>query len=253
MAKYIDEVKYDEELRKCIINDELSRDFLAMFRKHCLHVGKRFYLATDDIREDAISTATHDLCKYWKTFNIYNCAAIKLCQNFVVGDRIIIDIKNHGIITITISEEENYRYDCVALGRNENITLKNIVNLVKEKYQPQGIIRCTNYTVKKKLSIIDIYNKKDMDVFSEVSFHFVGDESRLQETVFEDKFQKTEKINSNCIKYTMLKSSNAFSFLTSLITNSMINSLNDSNPKELRDGNRVPLSRLINAEGSYEA
>lgn len=253
MAKYIDEVKYDEELRKCVINDELSREFLTMFRKHCLHVGKRFYLATDDIREDAISTATHDLCKYWKTFNIYNCAAIKLCQNFVVGDKITINIKNYGSIIITIGEDADYENDIVSLGRNENITLKNIVNLVKEKYQPKGIIRCTNYTVKKKLSIIDIYNKKDMSVFSDVHFQFIGDESRLQETVFEDKFQKTEILDKNCIKYTMVGSSNAFSFLTSLITNSMINSLNDSNPKELRGGNRVPLSRLINAEGSYEA
>jgi len=158
---YIDRERYDVELRKCIINNQLSTDFLNMFRKHCLHVGKRFYLATDDIREDAISTATHDLCKYWRTFNIYNCAAIKLCQNFIVGDKIEINIKNYGIISITIGEDANYENDIVSLGRNENITLKNIVNLVKEKYQSQGVIRCTNYTVQKKLSIIDIFNKED--------------------------------------------------------------------------------------------
>lgn len=248
---YIDQEKYDEELRKCVINGELSRDFLSMFRRHCLHVGKRFYLATDDIREDAISTATHDLCKYWRTFNIYNCAAIKLSNNFDIGDKIIIDIKNYGIITLTIGEITDIDTDTISIGKNENITLKNIVNFVKEKYQSKGIVRCTNYTVQKKLSIIDIYNKTDMSIFSEVYFKFVGGENRLKETISEDKFQKTEIVDTNCIKYTMLKSSNAFSFLTSLISNSMINSLNLSSPKEFRSGARISISRLLQAEGQF--
>ena len=188
---YLDEDKYDEELRKCVLQDDLSKEFLVMFRKHCLHVGKRFYLATDDIREDAISTATYDFCKYWKTFNIYNCLAIKLQQNLVAGDKIIIHIENYSDIEINFDEKENFDSDTVAIGKNENMTLKNVVNLIKEKYQPKGVVKCTNYTVQKKLSIIDIYNKHDISIFSCVDFYFIGDKNRLQNVILEDKYQQT--------------------------------------------------------------
>lgn len=247
MANYIDQEVYDAELRRCKREGELSVKFLEMFQIHCFHVGKRFYLDTEYLRQDAIATCVHDILRYWQNFNVDNCCAIKLLENYRDGDQFEILIVGKPKITITFSDTiKDHSRDIIQVGKNANGSNRAIYNLLREKYADR--VRCTVYTTQSKLTMIDTYNGED-PVYSQMKIKLNG---RPADTfIREDKYQQIE-ISDNVITVNFVKSSNAFAFLTSLITNSIIGFLDVASPRELRGGNRVPIAKLVAAEGEYD-
>lgn len=245
MARYLDPDVYHAEFVSCIKAGKLSNKMIEMFTKHAYNVCRRFYIPNSEDKADAVSSCLRDFCLYWKNFMIENCLQIKFASEFLPGDQFIISIANFGDIVCTARHELNYDTMTFKIEDTINRTIRSMMKLCQqEKYQ--NVIKVSNHSVNFKFSVADLYNGKDLSVFSKFIVKPVKVEGR-PDLIMPDKYY--HKLDENV--YSFIPAPKAFLFCTSVCNNSIRKSLSYTNPKEYRNGNRVRLSLNADNNGIY--
>ena len=245
MARYLDPDVYHAEFVSCIKAGKLSNKMIEMFTKHAYNVCRRFYIPNSEDKADAVSSCLRDFCLYWKNFMIENCLQIKFASEFLPGDQFIISIVNFGDIVCTAGHELNYDTMTFKIEDTINRTIRSMMKLCQqEKYQ--NVIKVSNHSVNFKFSVADLYNGKDLSVFSKFIVKPVEIEGR-PDLIMPDKYY--HKLDENV--YSFIPAPKAFLFCTSVCNNSIRKSLSYTNPKEYRNGNRVRLSLNADNNGIY--
>lgn len=245
MARYLDPDVYHAEFVSCIKAGKLSNKMIEMFTKHAYNVCRRFFIPSMDDKQDAVSSCLRDFCLYWKNFMIENCLQIKFASEFLSGDQFIISIANFEDIVCTAGHELNYDTMTFKIEDTINRTIRSMMKLCQqEKYQ--NVIKVSNHSVNFKFSVADLYNGKDLSVFSKFIVKPVQVEGR-PDLIMPDKYY--HKLDENV--YSFIPAPKAFLFCTSVCNNSIRKSLSYTNPKEYRNGNRVRLSLNSENNGIY--
>lgn len=242
MARYLDPDVYHAEFVSCIKAGKLSNKMIEMFTKHAYNVCRRFFIPNIEDKNDAVSSCLRDFCLYWKNFMIENCLQIKFASEFLPGDQFIISIANFGDIVCTAGYELNYDTMTFKIEDTINRTIRSMMKLCQQE-QYKNVIKVSNHSVNFKFSVADLYNGKDLSVFSKFIVKPVQVEGRL-DLIMPDKYY--HKLSENV--YSFIPAPKAFLFCTSVCNNSIRKSLSYTNPKEYRNGNRVRLS--LNAENN---
>lgn len=245
MARYLDPDVYHAEFVSCIKAGKLSNKMIEMFTKHAYNVCRRFFIPQKDDKDDAVASCLRDFCLYWKNFMIENCLQIKFASEFLPGDQFIISIANFEDIVCTAGHELNYDTMTFKIEDTINRTIRSMMKLCQqEKYQ--NVIKVSNHSVNFKFSVADLYNGKDLSVFSKFIVKPVKVEGR-PDLIMPDKYY--HKLDENV--YSFIPAPKAFLFCTSVCNNSIRKSLSYTNPKEYRNGNRVRLSLNADNNGIY--
>lgn len=168
MANYIDPKRYDVLFRECVENKKLSEEFIEMFKIHCDHVIKKFFIPDPDDRECAKSRCFLDLCLYWHNFKVENGLQLRFMSNFLPGDKFTIKIKNYDKdIIFSAGLKEDLKNNVFKIENTINKSIKSAIKVMeREKYN--DIFRISGHSVTYKMTIHDMFNKSDLSIFSSV-------------------------------------------------------------------------------------
>lgn len=270
---YINRIEFHEELRRCKINDELSKAGLDYFMKLSNEVSKDYFYSKADDQKDAVARAIHDCYKYWKGFKENNVVQIKFIRNFVLGEKIVIYLPNFGEIRLRAGtfNRRNFGSDGIEalefqIDETINKSLRNLCAVANEhmaKYPADGlknrsILELFQDTVKKKLTIMDNLNFQNLEVKGKVRiYHADPDEDMMKMENEGDKWSPTlMKLDSKV--HTLVKDSvidvelsdppNSFSYFTSVVRNGIVKALKVLYPKGYQQSNVVSIDG-VNKDG----
>ena len=244
MANYLEKIPFNNEMLVCINQNKLTNKSIEMFTLLATEVSRNYNFKYPEERQDAISSALHDFCAYWKGYKYKPVYNVFFERNIKEDEKIIIKIpfKN--------AEEESFHtYEFVAkkkpilknefeIGSTENRSIENLSNMINN--MTDIAISTTIHKVTKKITFIDKIN--DVGVYGEIEIHH-----KLNDQLVKSKQKKFDK-TSTVIKDKFYEPSSAFNWATSVAINGILKSMDKMRPKEWRNGKLLNFSELTNED-----
>jgi len=217
---YLDRNVFHDEMRKCKLTGEISKQAVEHFYTLAEQVSKKYNLA-EDIRQDVIQSAVMDCVKYWGNFKEGRITRIGITRNFKKGEGFIIRIVGRPEFKIIAGEDFEISND------SHNKTMSNIIrtgiDANKNKTSAKFDDRSFGIYLDKmrgNMTFMDIHNRRDLDVVSNIS-------------VIQRKTNKLIKEPEESFEFQL--PNNAFSYFTSMVNNGMLKFIGLLNPKGKRD------------------
>lgn len=269
---YLDRIEFHNELTKCkkavkykestddngeksmvMIEGVLSRTALDMFMLLARETSRDFYFDNEDDKKDAISTATHDLFRYWRNFKESNVVQFKLMRNFIPGETITVNIFGYGEFTYTAGFDQDLLGRLFKIGPTINSTIKNfesIVNTIDGRFIAIFVDK-----IKNKITLMDKYNSDDLSVKSYVKIQSekidvkkVNEDGSLS-VIGSTYAVMLDKKTGNTLFFQ--DPPNGFSYFTSIARNGCLKSINKIKPKQFRNGNMLSLSHVNSGSNGF--
>jgi hypothetical protein len=242
MAKgkgYIDPDEYHAIMTECKIKGELSNKAIEMYYLLVREVSKNFYFEREEEREDAISSAVHDLVRYWKNFKHTYVCQIFLERNFAVGESIEVEIPTHNNkFKFTAQQKIKNKSEEFQIDETINKSLENLSNAINANCG--SILASSLHKVTRKITLVDC-NNYDNKKYGKVVLT-----QKLKENLM-----KNDKTTGLVKNLNFNDPSGAFKFYTSYAHNGIIKYLNEHHPEETRNGNLIHFSAINKEKNGF--